>query len=121
ENAIRCRELESEIARRSAMEDEVRRLNRELEERVRERTAELEAANRELEAFSYSVAHDLRAPLRSIDAQVQMLSSGGMGKLPRPVVVQLEQIRRGAQHMSALIDGLLALSRMRHAEMHRRS
>jgi light-regulated signal transduction histidine kinase (bacteriophytochrome) len=120
ENATRCRELESEVAQRSAMEDEVRRLNRELEKRVSERTAELERANRELETFSYSVAHDLRSPLRLIDAQVQMLSSGGMGKLPRPVVVQLEQIRRGAQHMSALIDGLLALSRVRHVEMHRK-
>ncbi len=118
ENATRCRELESEIARRSAMENEVRRLNRELEERVRERTEELELANRELETFSYSVAHDLRSPLRSINAQVQMLSSGGMGKLPRPVVVQMEQIRRGAEHMSALIDGLLSLSRVRHVEMH---
>ena len=120
ENAIRCRELESEIAQRAAMEKEVRRLNRELERRVGERTAELEQANRELETFSYSVAHDLRSPLRLIDAQVQMLSSGGMGKLPRPVVVQLEQIRRGAQHMSALIDGLLALSRVRHVEMRRK-
>lgn len=120
ENAVRCRELESEIARRSTMEDEVRRLNRELEKRVGERTAELERANRELETFSYSVAHDLRSPLRSIDAQVQMLISGGMGKLQRPVLVQLEQIRRGAQHMSALIDGLLALSRVRHVEMHRK-
>ena len=120
ENAIHCRELESEIAQRAAMEEEVRRLNRELERRVSERTAELEQANRELETFSYSVAHDLRSPLRLIDAQVQMLSAGGMGKLPRPVVVQLEQIRRGAQHMSALIDGLLALSRVRHVEMHRK-
>jgi light-regulated signal transduction histidine kinase (bacteriophytochrome) len=120
ENATRRHELEAEIARRSAMEKEVRRLNRELEARVRERTAELEGANRELETFSYSVAHDLRSPLRLIDAQVQMLGSGGMGKLPRPVVVQLEQIRRGAEHMSALIDGLLALSRVRHIEMNRR-
>jgi len=95
----------------------VRRLNRELEARVRERTAELECANRELATFAYSVAHDLRAPLRSIDAQVQLLCAGGMGALPRPVVVQLEQIRRGAEHMSALIDGLLAISRVRHAEM----
>jgi signal transduction histidine kinase/CheY-like chemotaxis protein len=117
ENARRRRELESEIARRSEMEHEVRRLNQQLEARVRERTSELERANRELEAFSYSVAHDLRAPLRLIDAQVQMLSSGMMGNFPRPVVVQLEQIQRGAGHMSALIDGLLALSRVRHVDM----
>jgi light-regulated signal transduction histidine kinase (bacteriophytochrome) len=117
ENAVRRRELEAEVARRSEMEKEVRRLNRELEARVKQRTSELERVNRELEAFSYSVAHDLRAPLRLIDAQAQMLAAGGMGKLQRPVVVQLEQIRRGAEHMSALIDGLLALSRVRYVEM----
>jgi len=117
ENAARRSELETQVARRTAMENEVRRLNQQLEARVRERTAELERANRELEAFSYSVAHDLRAPLRLINAQVQMLSGGGVGNLPRPLVVQLEQIRRGAEHMSALIDGLLALSRVRHADM----
>jgi signal transduction histidine kinase/DNA-binding NarL/FixJ family response regulator len=117
ENAVRRRELEAEVARRSEMEKEVRRLNRELEARVKQRTGELERANRELEAFSYSVAHDLRAPLRLIDAQAQMLAAGGMGKLQRPVVVQLEQIRRGAEHMSALIDGLLTLSRVRYVEM----
>ena len=117
ENAVRRRELEAQVARRSEMETEVRRLNRELEARVKQRTSELERANRELEAFSYSVAHDLRAPLRLIDAQAQMLAAGGMGKLQRPVVVQLEQIRRGAEHMSALIDGLLTLSRVRHVEM----
>jgi signal transduction histidine kinase/CheY-like chemotaxis protein len=119
ENSARRRELESEVARRAEMELEVRRLNEQLEQRVHERTAELERANRELEAFSYSVAHDLRAPLRLIDAQVQMLGAGGMGKLPRPVNVQLEQIRRGAEHMSALIDGLLTLSRVRHVDMKR--
>lgn len=121
ENAIRCRELESQIAQRSAMEEEVRRLNRELEARVAERTAELERANRELETFSHSIAHDLRAPLRLIDAQVQMLIAGGMGKLPRTVAVQLEQVRRGAEHMSALIDGLLSLSRVRHVKMHKKT
>jgi signal transduction histidine kinase len=121
ENAVRRRELESEVARRSEMEQEVRRLNQQLEQRVRERTAELERANRELETFSYSVAHDLRAPLRLIDAQVQMLASGVTGKLPRPVIVQLEQIQRGAEHMSALIDGLLTLSRVRHVDMKRAS
>lgn len=117
ENILRRRELEAEIARRSAMENEVRRLNSELEARVKQRTAELERANQELEAFSYSVAHDLRAPLRLIDAQAQMLASGGMGKIQRPVAVQLEQIRRGAGHMSALIDGLLTLSRVRHVNL----
>lgn len=121
ESVLCRRELESEIARRSIMEEEVRRLNRDLEARVAERTAELELANRELETFSYSVAHDLRAPLRLIDAQVQMLLEGGMGQLPRAVVVQLEQVRRGAEHMSALIDGLLSLAKVRHVEMHKRS
>ena len=116
ENASRRIELEREVAQRKAKEAEVREFNQELEHRVAERTEQLEAANRELEAFTYSVAHDLRAPLRLIDASVQMLREPRLG-LQRPVTLHLDQIQRGATNMSALIDGLLALSRVRHVEM----
>jgi light-regulated signal transduction histidine kinase (bacteriophytochrome) len=82
-----------------------------LEDRVAERTAELETAKRELEAFSYSVAHELRAPLRLIDAHASMLIEHHDERSSH-----LEGIRRGVSQMSALIDGLLALSLASHAQ-----
>jgi signal transduction histidine kinase/DNA-binding NarL/FixJ family response regulator len=119
ENARRHQALQREIERRIEMETEVRHLNQDLERRVAERTAELEIANRELEAFSYSVAHDLRAPLRLIHAHVQMLREYRGPPGAREPVIHLDQIQRGARDMSALIDGLLALSRVSHVEMRR--
>jgi signal transduction histidine kinase len=119
ENARRHQTLQQEIERRAEMETEVRRLNLDLEQRVAARTAELEIANRELEAFSYSVAHDLRAPLRLINAHVQMLREYQGPPGAREPRLHVDQIQRGAQDMSALIDGLLALSRVSHVEMRR--
>ncbi len=119
ENARQHQALQSEVERRAEMESEVRRLNLDLERRVAERTAELEIANRELEAFSYSVAHDLRAPLRLIHAHVQMLREHRGPPGAREPGIHMEQIQRGAREMSALIDGLLALSRVSHVEMRR--
>jgi light-regulated signal transduction histidine kinase (bacteriophytochrome) len=119
ENARQHQALQNEIARRAEMEREIRRLNQDLERRVAERTAELEIANRELEAFSYSVAHDLRAPLRLIHAHVQMLREHKGPPGAREPGIHMEQIQRGAREMSALIDGLLALSRVSHVEMRR--
>jgi signal transduction histidine kinase len=119
ENARQHQALQSEIERRAEMESEIRRLNQDLEHRVAERTAELEIANRELEAFSYSVAHDLRAPLRLIHAHVQMLREHRGPPGSREPAIHMEQIQRGARDMSALIDGLLALSRVSHVEMRR--
>lgn len=119
ENARQHRALQDELKRRAEMESEIRRLNLDLERRVVERTAELEIANRELEAFSYSVAHDLRAPLRLIHAHVQMLREHKGPPGAREPGIHMEQIQRGAREMSALIDGLLALSRVSHVEMRR--
>jgi len=119
ENARRYQALRGEVARRAEVENEVRVLNQDLERCVVERTAELEVANRELEAFSYSVAHDLRAPLRLIHAHVQMLRDYRGSPTAREPMIHLDQITRGAREMSALIDGLLALSRISHMEMRR--
>ena len=99
------------IERRIAEED-LRRLNTELESRVRERTAELESANHELEAFSYSVSHDLRAPLRAVDGFSQAMVETYGPQLPEEGRRYLETIRRGAQRMGALIDHLLEFSRL---------
>ncbi|HEX7012524.1 MAG TPA: ATP-binding protein [Steroidobacteraceae bacterium] len=119
ENARHYQTLRAEVARRAEMESEVRSLNQELERRVAERTRQLELANRELEAFSYSVAHDLRAPLRSIHAHAQMLSDYRGPPGAREPLIHLEQIQRGVREMNALIDGLLALSRVSHVGMQR--
>jgi K+-sensing histidine kinase KdpD len=107
------------IAAQVAVAYENARRYNDLEQRVAERTAELEVANRELEAFSYSVAHDLRAPLRLIHAHVQMLRDYRGSPTAREPLIHLDQIQRGAREMSALIDGLLALSRISHMEMRR--
>jgi signal transduction histidine kinase len=107
------------IAAQVAVAYENARRYYDLEQRVAERTAALEVANRELEAFSYSVAHDLRAPLRLIHAHVQMLRDYRGAPTAREPQIHLDQIQRGAREMSALIDGLLALSRISHMEMRR--
>jgi light-regulated signal transduction histidine kinase (bacteriophytochrome) len=93
-------------------EEEIRTLNAELEQRVRDRTAQLEAANKELEAFSYSVSHDLRAPLRAIDGFGRILLEDYEGRLDPEGRRVLGVISSETRRMGQLVDDLLAFSQL---------
>jgi light-regulated signal transduction histidine kinase (bacteriophytochrome) len=96
---------------------EVRRLNVELEQRVIQRTTQLESANKELEAFSYSVSHDLRTPLRGIDGWSLALLEDYGSQLDEQAKTYLERVRSETQRMGQLIDDLLELARLTSTEM----
>lgn len=113
--AMLIRQVRSLERRRHELEratDEILRLNDDLEERVRLRTTQLEAANRELEAFSYSVSHDLRAPLKSIDGFSHLLERSLPDQLDHKATHYLSRIRAGVLRMGELIDGLLSLAQL---------
>jgi PAS domain S-box-containing protein len=135
EKADLLEKLEQELIDRRLVEEEVRKLNTELEQRVlertlalsasehslRERSIQLEAANKELEAFAYSVSHDLRAPLRAIKGFSQILLMDFSANLSEEGMDFLQRISQAASQMSELIESLLSLSRLTRGELNRES
>jgi len=119
-SALLVRAVRYALERKKA-EGEVRRLNAELEQRVHNRTAELEASNKELEALTYTVAHDLRAPLRAIDGFSQILLKEYAALLPADAQRYLHLNRQNVQRMDQLVDGLLTFARLHRQVLQKRT
>jgi light-regulated signal transduction histidine kinase (bacteriophytochrome) len=108
-----------DVTAQKQAEQAIQQMNEQLERRVAERTAQLSAANRELESFAYSVSHDLRAPLRSIDGFSRILVEEYAVGLQPTARDYLQRVRNASQRMGQLIDDLLSLSRVTRSELKR--
>ncbi len=118
--SVRALGTAQDITEQVLAREEIQHLNEKLEARVRERTAELQTANKELESFAYSISHDLRAPLRGIDGFGQLLLEEYSGRLDTQGQDYLRRMRCAAQRMGALIDDILELSRVTRKSMGRK-
>ncbi|MBJ6723101.1 sensor histidine kinase [Geomesophilobacter sediminis] len=112
-----CRAVLIDLTERRRLETELTQLNEELERRVQARTAEMEAALREQESFSYTVSHDLRSPLRHINGYLSILKEDFGGEVPEEAIRYIDRACEVTSHMGSLIDNLLNLSRIARSEV----